>query len=67
MNYERLAQFLNRVTPCILEALDESYGTNAFEDYEPKIDEDLLTSTQLLQKIHSIESDSQAFVFFHSY
>nr|XP_033203370.1 WD repeat-containing protein 34-like [Bombus vancouverensis nearcticus] len=59
VNYERLAQFLNRVTPCILEALDESYGTNAFEDYEPKIDEDLLTSTQLLQKIHSTESDSQ--------
>ncbi|CAL7937940.1 unnamed protein product [Xylocopa violacea] len=59
VNYERLAQFLNKVAPSILEALDESYGTNAFEDYEPKTDEDSLTSTQLLQAIHSnVESDS---------
>lgn len=59
VNYERLAQFLNRVTPSILEVLDESYGTNAFEDYEPKTDDDSLTSTQFLQKINSVESDSQ--------
>lgn len=60
VNYERLAQFLNKVTPSILEALDESYGTTAFEDYDPKTDEDTLTSVQLLQKINSTnESDSQ--------
>ncbi|CAD1473974.1 unnamed protein product, partial [Heterotrigona itama] len=59
VNYERLAQFLNRVTPGILEVLDESYGTNAFEDYEPKTDDDSLTSTQFLQKINSVESESQ--------
>ncbi|KOC71025.1 WD repeat-containing protein 34 [Habropoda laboriosa] len=60
INYGRLAQFLNRVAPSILEALDESCGTNAFEDYEPKTDEDTLTTTQLLQKIHSTnESDSK--------
>ncbi|KAG6795177.1 WD repeat-containing protein 34 [Apis mellifera caucasica] len=59
INYERLAQFLNRVTPSILEALDESYGTNAFEDYEPKTSEDSFTSTQLLQKINGTEVNSQ--------
>ncbi|XP_003701421.1 cytoplasmic dynein 2 intermediate chain 2 [Megachile rotundata] len=51
VNYERLAQFLNKVTPSILEALDESYGTTAFEDYDPNTDEDVLTTTQLVQKI----------------
>lgn len=59
-----MAQFLNRVTPSILEALDESYGTNAFEDYEPKTSEDSFTSTQILQKINSIEANSQVFIIF---
>ncbi|XP_034179867.2 cytoplasmic dynein 2 intermediate chain 2 [Osmia lignaria lignaria] len=60
INYDRLAQFLNRVTPSILEALDESYGTTAFEDYDPNTNEDVLTTTQLVQKITTIsELDSQ--------
>lgn len=63
VNYERLAQFLNRVMPSILEVLDESYGTNAFEDYEPKTDDDSLTSTQFLQKINKVESDSQVDIY----
>lgn len=45
----------------MLDVLDKAYGTNSFEDYEPKTDEDSLTSTQFLQKIHSIESESQVF------
>ncbi|XP_076759586.1 cytoplasmic dynein 2 intermediate chain 2 [Xylocopa sonorina] len=58
VNYERLARFLNKVAPSVLEALDESYGTNSFDDYELKTDEDSLTSTQLLQAIRNVESDS---------
>ncbi|XP_031843226.1 cytoplasmic dynein 2 intermediate chain 2 [Nomia melanderi] len=53
VDYDKLAQFLKRVTPSIIEALDESYGTNAFEDYDSKTNEDTFTSTQLLQKINT--------------
>ncbi|XP_076629968.1 cytoplasmic dynein 2 intermediate chain 2 [Colletes latitarsis] len=60
VDYQRLAQFLNKVTPSILKALDESYGTNAFEDYDPKTSDDSLASTQLLQKINTTnETDLQ--------
>ena len=60
VDYDKLAQFLQRVTPSILEALDESYETNAFEDYEPKVSQDSLTSPQLLRKFNSTnEADSQ--------
>ncbi|KZC13094.1 WD repeat-containing protein 34 [Dufourea novaeangliae] len=60
VDYDKLAEFLKRVTPSILEALDEAYGTDAFEDYDPKTSEDSFTNTQLLQKINSTnETESQ--------
>ncbi|XP_076241568.1 cytoplasmic dynein 2 intermediate chain 2 [Calliopsis andreniformis] len=60
VDYNKLAQFLKKVTPGILEALDEAVGTNAFDDYDPQINENSLTSPQLLQKINSInEIESQ--------
>ncbi|XP_054011783.1 cytoplasmic dynein 2 intermediate chain 2-like [Hylaeus anthracinus] len=58
VDYQKLVQFLNRVTPSIMEALDEAYETNAFEDSDPKTSEDSLASTQLLQKINSTEADT---------
>ncbi|XP_017886310.1 WD repeat-containing protein 34-like [Ceratina calcarata] len=60
VNYDRLAEFLNRVTPNVLEALDESYGTDAFDDYEPNTDEESVAGTRLLQTIKTTGgSDSQ--------
>ncbi|OAD59890.1 WD repeat-containing protein 34 [Eufriesea mexicana] len=59
INYEKLAEFLNKVTPNVLEVLDKAYGTNSFEDYEPNTEENSLTSTQFLQKIRSMESKSK--------
>ncbi|XP_076650747.1 cytoplasmic dynein 2 intermediate chain 2 [Halictus rubicundus] len=58
VDFDKLAEFLNRVTPSILEALDEAYGTDAFEDYDTKTNEDSVTSTQLVQKINTIEPES---------
>lgn len=60
VDYLKLAQFLNKVTPSIIKALDESYGTSAFEDYDPETNGDLFTNTELLQKINSTnETDFQ--------
>nr|XP_033324896.1 WD repeat-containing protein 34-like [Megalopta genalis]XP_033324897.1 WD repeat-containing protein 34-like [Megalopta genalis] len=58
VDYDKLALFLKRVTPSILEALDESYGTDAFEDYDTKTSEDSVTSTQLVEKINTSELES---------
>lgn len=62
-----MAQFLNRVTPSILEALDESYGTTAFEDYDPNTNENVLTTTQLMQKINTISDLDSQVLTFHNY
>lgn len=65
MDYLKLAQFLNKVTPSIIKALDESYGTSAFEDYDPETNGDLFTNTELLQKINSTnETDFQVIVIY---
>lgn len=60
MNYDKLAVFLKKVTPGILEALDEAYGTNAFDDYDPTVTEGTSASVELLKKINtSKESNTQ--------
>ncbi|XP_014486822.1 PREDICTED: WD repeat-containing protein 34-like [Dinoponera quadriceps] len=51
VDYDKLAVFLKRVTPGILEALDEAYGTNAFNDYDPNVKEASAISVKLLKKI----------------
>lgn len=60
VDYDKLADFLKRVTPGILEALDETYGSNAFDDYDPNVTEASATNVELLKKISiSKEPDTQ--------
>lgn len=60
MDYDKLADFLKKVTPGILEALDEAYGTNAFDDYDTNVTESSSASVELLKKINtSKESNTQ--------
>lgn len=64
VDYDKLADFLKRVTPGILEALDEAYGTDAFDDYDPNVKEASSVSIELLKKIStSKESDAQVYLF----
>lgn len=64
VNYDKLAEFLNRVTPGILEALDEAYATNAFDDYNPNVTEASSATVELLKKIStSKEADTQVCLF----
>lgn len=64
MDYDKLAKFLKKVTPGILEALDEAYATNAFDDYNPNVTEASSANIELLKKI-SIpkEPDTQVHLF----
>ncbi|XP_033214253.1 WD repeat-containing protein 34-like [Belonocnema kinseyi] len=55
-DYARLAAFLKRVTPGILEALDETYGTNAFEDYNPATTSESFSAVQCLAKLNTWEN-----------
>lgn len=60
VDYDRLAEFLKKVTPGILDALDESYATRAFDDYNPNATEATSTTVELLKKIStSKETDTQ--------
>jgi len=65
VDYDKLAKFLNKVTPGILEALDEAYGTNAFDDYDPNVIEVSSANVKLLKKIDTSRgSDGQVCKFF---
>ena len=55
-NYERLAAFLKRVTPGILEALDETYGSNAFEDYNPETTSESFSAVHCLAKLNTLDN-----------
>lgn len=50
VDYDKLAEFMKRVTPGIIEALDEAYGTNAFDEYDPNSNENSLATAELLHK-----------------
>lgn len=59
-----MAKFLKRVTPEVLEVLDEAYGSNAFDDYNPNVTEASSTNVEILKKINALrESDSQVCFF----
>lgn len=51
VDYDRLAGFLKKVTPGILEALDEAYATNAFNDYNPNVTETSSATVELIKKV----------------
>ncbi|KAL0103686.1 hypothetical protein PUN28_017742 [Cardiocondyla obscurior] len=52
VDYDRLAEFLKKVTPGILEALDEA--SSAFDDYNPNVSETSSTTVELLKKINTL-------------
>ncbi|GAB1865595.1 WD repeat-containing protein 34 [Camponotus japonicus] len=60
VDYDKLAKFLKRVTPGVLEVLDEAYGSNAFDDYNPNVAEASSANVEILKKINALkESDTQ--------
>jgi len=64
VDYDKLAEFLKKVTPGILEALDEAYATNAFDEYNPNVTEASSVTVELLKKIStSKETDAQVSLF----
>lgn len=57
-----MAKFLKRVTPEVLEVLDEAYGSNAFDDYNPNVAEASSANVEILKKINALkESDTQVY------
>lgn len=64
VDYDKLAKFLKKVTPGILETLDEAYATNAFDDYNPNVTETSSANIELLKKISTPkEPDTQVHLF----
>lgn len=58
VNYNNLAAFLNRITPQVLEYLDEIYGSNAFDDYDPETSRESSIIIHSLTKFNSLEEES---------
>lgn len=58
VNYDKLASFLKKVTPGILEALDEACGTNAFDDYNVETVENTNANACLFHKIVTTDKSS---------
>lgn len=64
VDYDKLAEFLKRVTPGVMEVLDEAYGSNAFDDYDPNVTEVSSANVEILKKISALrESDTQVCLF----
>ncbi|XP_015184133.1 PREDICTED: WD repeat-containing protein 34-like [Polistes dominula] len=55
VDYNKLAKFLRKVTPSLLETLDAAYNTNAFEDYDTKTTKSTSANLQLLKRLNTIE------------
>ncbi|XP_043289383.1 cytoplasmic dynein 2 intermediate chain 2-like [Venturia canescens] len=54
VNYDNLASFLKRVTPGVLDILDEVYGSNAFEGYNPHSSDEPSARVQLLSSFYTL-------------
>lgn len=64
VDYDKLAEFLKKVTPGILEALDEA--TNAFDDYNPNVTETSSATVELIKKISTSKVvDTQVHILFN--
>lgn len=59
VDYDKLADFLKRITPNLLDTLDEAYNTTAFDDYEPETASNASIHLQLLQKLSAIEESDK--------
>lgn len=58
VDYKKLATFLRRVSPAILEALDEAYGDQINETDDSETHEDFSVNPQLLGKINIANESS---------
>lgn len=62
VDYDKLAEFLKRVTPSVLDELDEIYGSTAFNDYDPGASGEPSSSVKSLVKINTVdETDPEVY------
>jgi hypothetical protein len=54
-NYDNLATFLKRITPGVMQFLDEQYGTNAFNDYDLSGEGEPCTDIHLINRLNSFK------------
>lgn len=59
IDYDKLATFLNKVTPEVLKVLDEAYNTTAFDDYNPGTSTNTPANLQLLKKLNTKEESQE--------
>ncbi|KAK2586223.1 hypothetical protein KPH14_001481 [Odynerus spinipes] len=55
VDYNKLADFLKRVTPGVLEVLDKAYNTDAFDDYDTGTATNTSANLQLLQRLSTVQ------------
>ncbi|XP_034939658.1 WD repeat-containing protein 34-like [Chelonus insularis] len=55
IDYDKLAAFLRRVTPGVLESLDEIYDNNAIDEYESVVHKDSVPPVKQLTRFSTIE------------
>lgn len=56
INYDSLADFLKRVTPGVLDLLDETHGSNAFDDYDPGAAGESSAVLQIVERFDTLEA-----------
>lgn len=55
-NEASLASFLKRITPSVLQYLDEKNETSSFNDYELRDESKLTRNIQLINRINTLET-----------
>lgn len=54
VNYANLASFLKRITPSVMEMLDEVHDSNAFEGYHPSSSDEPTARVQMLSSFYTL-------------
>ncbi|XP_031784115.1 WD repeat-containing protein 34-like [Nasonia vitripennis] len=54
-NHDSLVEFLQRITPGVLQFLDEQHGSNAFDDYDVGSNGESTVNIQLINRLNSLE------------
>lgn len=62
MDFDKLAAFLKRVTPGVIEVLDEVYGSNAFEGYNPGASGEPAARVNLLSSLRILDETNKAVI-----
>ncbi|XP_012261873.2 cytoplasmic dynein 2 intermediate chain 2-like isoform X1 [Athalia rosae] len=55
VDYDKLAEFLKRVSPLVMDELDEMHGSTALDDYQPSIGEVPSAGAKLLFKFNTLD------------